>query len=278
MRPVDVVAQIKMERQKHKGAFLIFEGGSDIRRFKKFFIERNCEFVNAYGRENVEGAIEIEENNGSLDVLGFVDADFDEIIGNSAADDNIIVSKYHDFDLVVCSTSAISRFLDAVAMPGRVEECGGVRQCVEHIMRALLPLSAARFASVRYGMGYSFSSIEHAEFFDGMAIDVDTMVDALCWGRLSTPEHKAELKERVAQFAQSQIDIWQVTNGHDLMAAIGVALRNRLANHAISQTSRGVIESRLSHTFNAADFDDAGLRERIAAWEQAEGGRPSLLL
>lgn len=277
MRPVDLAAQIRMERQLHKGAFLVFEGSNDIRRFRKFFNEEICSFVNAFGRENVEGAIEIEDNNGRIDLLGFVDADFDAIIGNAVASDNVIASEKHDFDVDVCATSALDRYLVEVADANKVIDCGGATACLESLMHALKPLSAARYASVRYGMQYSFEGVDHRAFFDGYVVDIDSLVDHLSQGRFSDPASRQALRERIDQFVESDIDLWQVTNGHDLMAAIGIALRQRLGNRAYPQTWRSEVEKHLRLTFDPNDFDEAGLRAKVIAWVGSENGRTSPL-
>jgi hypothetical protein len=268
MQPRDLAAQLRMERQLHKGAFILVEGANDIKRFQKFFREGACSFVNCYGKDNVVGTIEIEENDGREDVLGLVDSDFDKFHQIDLSDDNLIVSCFHDFDLDVCSTEVVGRYLVEMSQEHKVSAKGGAAACVAGLLEALKPLSAARYASVKYNLRYSFKNLDYETFFDGSAINVAALIDHLSTGALGSAQHREVLADRINQFVQSDIDLWHVTNGHDFMAALGIALRCHLGNRWAAQTGRGEIERHLRLAFDIADFAQCGLLEKLTAWEQ----------
>lgn len=79
--PFTLAAEIRMERQKHKGSFLLVEGASDSKRFRKLVSKEQCSMVNCFGKPNVVGAIEQVYDDGFLGCLGLVDADFDRLRG-----------------------------------------------------------------------------------------------------------------------------------------------------------------------------------------------------
>lgn len=276
LRPADISAQIRMERQRHKGAFLLVEGATDIRRFSKFFDPVGCSLVNCYGKENVIGAVDIEENKGREDILGLVDADFDRLTGVDLEADNVFVSNFHDYDVDKFGTDVIGRYLAEFGRADKVEALGGHTGCVAVLLESLKPLSAARYANERYEIGYSFKGLEYEAFFNGETIDVDRLVDHLSQGRFGSQQHRETLRARIDQFASSQIDLWQVTNGHDLMAALGIALRGRLGDRKIQQTWRSEVESHLRLAFDASDFEMTGMLARVTAWEQRSAARSIL--
>ena len=81
LKPKDFAAQIRMERQSHRGAFLLFEGSSDVKRFKKFLHEGSCSIINCFGKSNVKDVVDLKQDIGNDDCFGFVDAVFDRVDG-----------------------------------------------------------------------------------------------------------------------------------------------------------------------------------------------------
>jgi hypothetical protein len=271
MRPSDITAQIRMERQRHKGAFLLFEGTNDIKRFKKFFDGAVCSFVNCLGKDNVLGAIEDEQNAGREDVLGFADADFDRALNVFVDNDDVIFSQCHDFDLDISASDAIHRYFDEVADGQKVDGCGGCLACVNQILDAIKPLSAMRFANERHQLGYCLKDVRHDAFFDGHAVDVAAMINSVSQGRFSSARHKAALLQHINRYHAAAFDLGQFTNGHDFFAALGIALRSRLGNRQVQQTWRSEVEKHLRLTFDVGDFQETGCLPKIKSWEARSG-------
>lgn len=271
MKPAMISAQIRMERQKHKGTFLLIEGPNDSKRFRKIFDEASCSFVVCYGKGNVTGCIDIEQNNGRDDCLGFVDADFERILGTLVANEDVIVSQSHDFDLDTCSSPAVERYLIEVGDQGKVHQHGGHAACVQSLLLALKPLSVLRYANERHQLGYKLEGLELDTFFDGSATDIPRMVDHVSRGSFSSPAHKASLRGHIEQYLDAELDLWQLTNGHDFMAALGIALRARLGNRHPSQTWRTEVERHLRLAVDANDLHGVGTLPLIEEWQQRCG-------
>ena len=267
LKPADICADLRMLRQTHKGMFVLLEGAGDFKRFKKFYSEEAI-LVNCWGKDNVYGAIDIEQNSAREDVIGFVDSDFDNIHGDGEDNEDVVRSRFHDFDVDVCATGVFARYLAEVGDPAKVEAEGGAQACVECLLQALKPLSALRYASVRNDLGYSLTKLDHAEFFDGHVIDVSAMIDHVSYGKFSSQEHKDGLRARIDQYLAPDFDLWQFTNGHDLIAALGIALRGRFGNRHRVLTNRSEVEKHLRLAFDVADFQHTGHLAAIRNWEQ----------
>lgn len=275
LKPSDICADLRMQRQTHKGVFVLLEGAGDFKRFKKFYSE-NALLINCWGKDNVCGAIDIEQNSARDDVIGFVDSDFDNIHGTVEENEDIIRSRFHDFDIDVCATEVFARYLAEVGDATKVAAEGGVAACIESLLVALKPLSALRYANVHNNLGYSLSNVDHAAFFNGHAVDVSAMIDHVSCGKFSSQEHKDELLARISQYTAPAFDLWQFTNGHDLIAALGIALRERLGNRHRMLTYRSEVERHLRLAFDVADFQHSGHLAAIRGWEQTRAA--SLLL
>jgi hypothetical protein len=115
-------------------------------------------------------------------------------------------------------------------------------------------------------------------FFDGAAVDRDAMVSSVSGGRFSGEEYRAALRAHVDNYAGAQIPAEQFTNGHDLITALGITLRARLANRAWNQTCRSEVEKHIRLAFDYMDFTNCGLAGRIAAWQGVEARPPVLRL
>lgn len=65
-----VANDIRLNRQQHRGSFLIVEGPDDARLMRKF-IDTSCQLVVAFGYDQVSGAIGILEADGLISLTAF---------------------------------------------------------------------------------------------------------------------------------------------------------------------------------------------------------------
>jgi len=262
-----VAAEVRMERQKHKGSFLLVEGATDIKRFRKLVAEDMCSFVNCFGKPNVIGAIEQLYDDGLLGCLGLFDADFDRLRQRLLEHEGLVASETHDFDLDMVLTSALMSYLEEVGDSAKIEQIGGSGAVGDFLLQALKPLSAMRYANEKHGLGYSLESVSLQDFFDGNAIDVDAMVASVSWGRMNTSEHKETLKNYIERYVKSAIDLRQVTSGHDFCEALGISLRNKAGDRKPPQTWRSEIELHLRLTCDREHFDETNFCNNVRRWE-----------
>ncbi|HEY2708915.1 MAG TPA: DUF4435 domain-containing protein [Caulobacteraceae bacterium] len=262
-----IAAEVRMERQSHRGAFLLLEGGTDIKRFERIIDEPRCSVVNCFGKVNVVEAIEILYDDGFVGALGLIDADFDRILGKLPDHEGLVASATHDFDLDVATTSALERYLTEVADQAKLRTLGGARPLLDGLLTALKPLTAMRFANQKHKLGYSFDSLDLEPFFDGESINVEKMVEEVSWGKHAADANKAALVEHIGRYAGSNIDLFQATCGHDLCAALGIALRGLAGDRKRPQTWRSEIEMHLRLAFDLDHFREMPACRQIAEWE-----------
>lgn len=270
--PATIVAQIRMERQQHRGSFLLLEGSSDIKRIEKFTDQTACSLVNCFGKSNVLGAIELMEAVGLTDALGMVDADFDRIRRIEADVDAVVISESHDFDMDHAGTPIFDRYLSEVADESKVAAVGGVTACATKIIKALKPLSVLRYANEIRKLRYNLKDVQIEDFFDGDEIDIQKMIDSVSFGRFQSNEHKLTLTAILDELMSLEFDLLQITNGHDFFAGLGIALRSQLGSRKWAQTWRSEIELHFRLGLSYEDFSTIAAYNAIREWEANSNG------
>lgn len=269
--PPTLAAQLRMERQSHKGSFLLVEGSTDAKRIDKFVDKVRCSVVICYGKSNVIETIELMQDIGLEDSVGLVDADFDRLRAKATLVEGVAVSTFHDFDLDNALTDVIDRYLMEVAEEPKLAAKGGPRPCVERLMHSIKPLSVLRYANELRKLRYSLNRLDLEDFFDGETLDVDRMIEAVSLGAFGTEEHKRVLRGHIDELMLLDLDVLQLTNGHDFLAALGIALREHIGSRKVPQTWRSEVEMHLRFGLTSEDFATTGAYAAIRDWERATG-------
>ena len=110
--PGTLVAEIKMSRMSHGGAFLIVEGNDDVRFWTPPSRRHaDCELVDGEGKQNVIGGIQKLDDASFAGVLGIVDSDYDPLNGIAIGSDNLLLTDAHDLECLLCRSSALDKVL-----------------------------------------------------------------------------------------------------------------------------------------------------------------------
>lgn len=267
-----LAAEVRMERQSHKGAFLLVEGATDARRLMQVVDEALCSFVVCFGKKNVIEAIESLYEDGHPGIVGAVDADFSRLDGSVSQHEGIIVSSLHDFDLEMVLTDVLRRYLGETCDDAKLQAWGGHSGIAPRLMLALRPLSILRFVNQKYRLRYSLTNVRHDEFFDGQDIDQDAMINSVSNGRLASNESNERLRSLMLAHQAVPGDLEQITSGHDFCAALGIALRHRLGSRREAQTWRSEVEMHLRLAFSIDDMATTKTYGAMKCWEEANPG------
>jgi hypothetical protein len=262
----DIAQEIRLERQLHKGSFLLLEGQDDLKRFSKF-VDRTCSTVNCFGRKNLIGAILILYDEGFPGALGLADADFDRITDSLLVHEGIIYSEAHDFDLDWACNSVLSRYLSEVAHTDKCELLGGTPGIASFLFNAVKPISVLRYLNEHQRLGYKLSRIRHHVVAPDTVVDINILVDHVSTGAFGSPAQKQTLKDFILAHAKREFDAYQLTNGHDFLTMLGVALQKKLGDREIPQTWGSEIELHFRLAYSEDDFVASSLFLAIIAWQ-----------
>jgi hypothetical protein len=267
----DIAQEIRLERQVHKGSFLLLEGQDDLDRFSKF-IDSSCSTVNCFGRQNLIHAIGILYDEGFAGALGLADADFDRITNSLLEHEGIIYSERHDFDLDWACERVLARYLNEVGSADRCGASGGAKGVAEYLFQAVKPLSVMRFLNENQRLRYRLSRIRHHELVIDKrdpSIDVERLVSHVSVGSFSGHQKEQKLKDLIVAHTKRAFDRYQLTNGHDFLAMLGVALQKRIGDREIPQTWGSEIQLHFRLAYSEDDFVASSLFVAILAWQDA---------
>jgi hypothetical protein len=269
MDEFDIAQEIRIERQVHKGSFLLLEGDNDLRRFSKFTDAVKCSTVNCFGRSNLIGAVQLLYEDGFLGALGLADADFDRLTNTLLVHEGIIFSESHDFDLDCACEAALQRYLEETGDATKCDGAGGPVGVAKWVIGSLRPLSILRFVNVKEDLGYKLDDINHVRICvpQGDVIDIDLMIEHVSEGRFSAADAKNKLREKVVAYMRRDFDLQQLTNGHDFFAILGIALRNRLGGRLPPQTFGSEVEMHFRLGYSHEEFGQTQVFRAICDWE-----------
>jgi hypothetical protein len=267
MDEFDIVQEIRFERQVHKGSFLLLEGPEDLRRFTRFTDGKLCSTVNCFGRSNLINAIKLLYEDGFAGALGLADADFDRLTGSLEVHEGVIYSDAHDFDMDWACEHTLHRYLQEVSDPDKCAAVGNAPGVAAMIFKATKPLSLLRYLNHHQGLRYKLSDIRHSEVVNHGVIDIDLLVEHVSRGAFSAADKKATLGQLVKGHLESQHNLLQITNGHDFLALLGLALRDKLGKRLPPHTWKSEVQIHFRLAHSEEDFVRSGVFKAILEWQ-----------
>lgn len=262
----DIASEIRLERQVHKGSFLLVEGTTDVKRFHPFLDHDKCSTVNCYGKKNLIDAIVLLYEDGFPGILGLADADFDRVTQSIFEHEGLRYSAAHDFDADWACDSSLEKYLLQAGNPHKCAEFGGVTKIGAELRAGLKSLSVLRYLNQYQSLGYKLQCLRRERFIQSMAVDLDLLIDDVFYNRTAT--QKPELKALVIAHSARDHDLFQLTSGHDLMCALGLAMRETLSNRKDAQTWGREVELHFRLLFGDEEFRRSSIFSALRAWEE----------
>ena len=274
--PGTLVAEIKMSRMSHEGAFLLVEGKDDIRFWTPPSRRHaDCELVDGEGKRNVIGGIQKLDATSFVGVLGIVDSDYDPLINISIESDNLLLTDAHDLECLLCRSSALDKVLAEYGNRPKIErfenETGDdVRTGL--LKRALVFGRLRWWTAVRSHPVIDLEGFRVPRFVDENTWTV-TNEELLCATLLGSPDDALELRRCIDNLPTA--DPWYVVHGHDMVEILRIGLRHTLGD---IPASVGVKEigRMLRAAMTPDDLQATKLWTDMRTWEAAN--RPYMVL
>ena len=261
--PGMLVAEIKMSRMSHDGAFLLLEGKDDIR-FWRSQRHSNCELVDGEGKPNVVEAIRQIDTARITGALGIVDSDYDFPTSPRAESDNLLYTDAHDLECLLCRSSALDKVLaehgDAAKIQRFEQEGIDVRTAL--LERALV-FGRLRWAA-RAQPAIALHGIAAPRFVDEKTWTVDG--ERLICETVSDADARAAIKMRLAQLPDA--DPWYVAHGHDMVEILRTGIR-RVLGDLPAHTKAKDIAALLRAGMSPEALRKTGLGAGVYSWQAA---------
>lgn len=260
-----IAAQVRMERQTHRGTLLLVEGSSDVKRFAAFIDEDRCQFVVCFGKDNLLDAMYRLNEDGFLGAVGFADADFDRVEGVDPNIENVIYSDTHDFELDWLQSRSGVRFLIECS-GGNVKDVAQAQAVMMELLSTLKPLACLRLLNVRHRWRLKLRELRLYNYFDGSIFQIETLIDEILKGR-DRPS-KSDVIRMLSVCEENENDLLQLSNGHDVCAGLGVMLQGPLGSRPISGSKPSEIEMMLRLSFDSDCLRAMPFFAAVKDWEQ----------
>ena len=273
--PGTLVAEIKMSRMSHEGAFLLVEGKDDIRFWTPTSRRHtNCELVDGEGKRNVIEGIQRLDATSFVGVLGIVDSDYDPLINISIESDNLLLTDAHDLECLLCRSSALDKVLAEYGNRPKIERFEN--ETGDDVRTSLLK-RALVFGRLRWAAVRSYPVIDLGGFRVPRFVDENTWTvtneELLCARLPDSPEDALELKRRIDELPAA--DPWYVVRGPDMITILRIGLRHTLGDIPASVGVRE-IGGMLRAAMTLDDLQATKLWTAMRTWEAAN--RPYMVL
>jgi hypothetical protein len=253
-----------LRAQSPHSTIVLLEGDSDVRLFEHLLDVDISNLVNCFGKENVFLTIEHVEQAKITGVLAIVDADFSRILNTPATSPNVVLTDFHDFEVVLLNSRALERLLTEDG--SRVKISKLKKPVFETLVEACIPLGCLRLYSHQTGSNLKFKGLNYRHFGRKLQIDIDEAIKEV-FDHSNLHKGHEEAKAFV-QNMPSTIDGKQLVCGHDVIAALGVALQSLIGSRKAVHCAVLELESKLRLGFSLRDFSATRTYADIKAWEE----------
>ena len=269
--PGTLVAEIRMNRMSHDGAFLLVEGKDDIR-FWRSRHHTSCELVDGEGKLNVVGGIQKINDAGLAGVLGIVDSDYDLLNDIIFEPENLLATDAHDLECLLCRSSTLDKVLAEYGDHRKIKQ---FEDETEADVRTALLERALVFGRVRWAAIRCRPVINLGNFSVQRFLDKDTWTvtdeESICNKLLDSHNDNLTLTSCIKRLPEA--DPWYVARGHDMIEILQIGLRHRLGNTSASVREIGRV---LRAAMSADDLRETELWKGMQVWE--DGNSPYLVL
>jgi hypothetical protein len=276
-----VANEIRMKRSLHKGSFVIVEGDTDARFYKKFVRRDRCKVIVAHDKFNTLAALEALEKERFAGVLGIVDADFWRLDGTEVKSKNLFSTDTHDLETMIMRSGALenvlTEFADEQELKNFVKRVK--RELRESLLVACKEIGYLRWYALKESVYLRFNHLDFKRFvtIKKMYLDVPKLIGEVKRHSKKTRETPDMIERYMESMMDSSHDPWQVCVGHDLVYLLYLGLKHVFGAYNTRDLSVGALEGSLRLAYDPTFFKDTQLYDEIMAWEKRNTGYLVLL-
>jgi hypothetical protein len=252
VKPVDIANQVRMQRSRWKGAFLLVEGGTDSL-FYGNFVHREG-IVVADGRERVIECLGILARDGFAGVAAIVDRDMWMLReGEPPGIDGLLCTDGRDLESMMLRSRAFDRLLDTLGSPEKLQastangnaprdvllraasELGYLRWLCERDQKASQEGEQRALAS-NGPLRLKFQGVKFARFTKHEDLTIDRVAMLCTVSKHSgQPLHLDRVEKALDELRtlaqQRGHTLWDLCAGHDLVELLRIGLCSLFGDH-----------------------------------------------
>jgi hypothetical protein len=269
--PTQIANTVRLKRQASFRASVVVEAGPDVRFYKRLFVDETCDLTFANGKGVTLAVIADLESQGFSSILGVVDSDFDRLNGYSPQSHNLIWSDCHDLETMLIRSQALDKLIQELASETKVDaferRFGSIRDV---LVRAAASIGYLRLYSSRQNLNLRFDGLKYHKCLDvtTLSIDADRLITEVKNNTQRQDLDSEVLRDGMRAVQREGHDVWELCNGHDLLAVLGLGLRDKLGSRLARDVRQDLLGLHLRLAFEDASFKTTNMYREIQTWEK----------
>jgi len=264
----DVSNEISMKRALFNGSFLIVEGNTDGRLYRKFTDRDECEVIVAHSKENVRMAVKEMTRRKEERMIGIVDSDTDRIRGITHRPP-LFQTDHRDSEMLMIRSSAFDSVLAEYGDEDKIERFesryGDMRDV---LLASCYPLGMLMYISDINDYRLSFRDVDHVYFIDRRTLkpNIGEMVSAVVSNSPSSYIGREALKLQLEEELKIKRDPWDVCRGHDVVSVLAIGLRDIFGEYNSRNIRSNELAGALRLAYDREAFRATGLYNESSNW------------
>ena len=263
-RAIVTANSIRLQRELHKGAFLVVEGGSDKLFFDKFVDGERCVVTAAGGRCEVVKVVEILVASGFQGIVGVVDGDAARV--GVTRQSNLFLLDSPDLEVMLIQSYALESVLIEFGSKGKLSFLqSDVRDL---LIRAARPIGCFRIYSLENRLDLTFDKIRYGKFIDVRSLELDrhALVHEVKQRSQVGGLECVSIVEAVASMEAALDGSWEICCGDDLVSLLGLGLRKMFGTNNVGAVSYEVLARSLRLAYSQEEFRDTRICRELSDW------------
>lgn len=268
--------------KRYQQVGVIVESKSNELLFRKL-LHSSCKFFPVEGWKNVELVVSQAITHKIDYAIGIIDADFRRINKDENKLENLFWTDFHDTEIMCIHSDVWQNILNFYIDKTRFEQFEK-QVSVDfrtYLMQISKPISVLRLLNERENLAlkfkvrkrdHTYDFIDYQSFTDSktLKIDIPKLLKAV-ENKSMKPDffkQNPELLEKYHALLAEEFDLKELSNGHDILNMLSVALSEAIANRkSSSKISGATLEDDFIKGYRQADFAHTNLYTDLKDWE-----------
>jgi len=248
--------------------FILVEGDTDKRFFKKIFDTSKVSLEITFGKQNLLEVIELLHQNKlgrQVSFFAIKDSDFDRI-HKKAEVKNLYLTDASDTETTILTSLVLNSILSEYGQDEKIEG----KNVLQILLDSAKILGSLRLINEREGLNLKFNELNFSKFVNkpNLKIDIDEMIKTVFNNSKRQDLKIEDFKEKINQVLSQNHDLLQLCNGHDLVELLSISLTKLLGNKGQQDVKIETLESSLRISYRFEDFKLTKLYASIIEWEK----------
>lgn len=270
-----LATKLQMLRSGKKSkTFVVVEGVTDYRVYKKLFNEESCEVIVGESKENVVEVIAMCEALKMQGIIGIVDADFWHVTQKPLKlPKALFMTDNHDLECMMLKSKAYEDVLLEYGEANKVARFEGkMHQSIQEVMlKNVALIGYLRKISLDMNLEFRFNQLNFLEFtnMNRLEIQEDVLIKYILFhSRKQNIYKENQVKQWLHNAMTQSEDVWEICCGHDLMEFMTLGFIYLFGNYNSKNIFPGQLEGSFRLAYHEKLFKETLLYHALLEWEQ----------